>query len=309
MTDHLALEDLSAYLDDELDEARRAEVAQHLAECPRCSAELESLEWSVGFLRAAPRQPLPRGASLRIEVAESKKIDRPWTSLLGWVVAATAAAVLLIAVGANSLLPALLPVSRDAAVVQEAVEEPVAPAEDATARLAHGVSAGASDIAIRGVQDEAPAAETSPGIAAPAAAPTAAPTAGPWSEIGGDGLIPAESEATESEVGEEEVGAGPVFGYGSPAAPTAAADTERESAGRKSRATQSPAATEITATSTAQMDAVARRSSDDFEPRPPGPLRALPMPLYNLLFWAVPLAIVLAALTWALARARRTGSE
>jgi hypothetical protein len=66
MTEHIPLEDLSAWIDGELPPERRAAVERHLAGCAACRAELESLRWSVAFTAALPRAPLPPGASLRV---------------------------------------------------------------------------------------------------------------------------------------------------------------------------------------------------------------------------------------------------
>ncbi len=62
MTDHIHIDDLSAYLDDELSPAEAAHVAEHLTSCPECRGQLESLSWTVSYVRSAPRAPAPTGA-------------------------------------------------------------------------------------------------------------------------------------------------------------------------------------------------------------------------------------------------------
>src|SRR5260370_26817699 len=53
-------EQLSAYLDDELEPAERAALERHLPDCPRCQSELRELRAVRGLLRALPVPALPR---------------------------------------------------------------------------------------------------------------------------------------------------------------------------------------------------------------------------------------------------------
>jgi anti-sigma factor RsiW len=54
------LEQLSAYLDNEVDEHERAALEQHLPTCEECRRALEELEQSRALLRAIPATALPR---------------------------------------------------------------------------------------------------------------------------------------------------------------------------------------------------------------------------------------------------------
>jgi hypothetical protein len=56
----LQREQLSAYLDDELEPAERAALERHLPDCPRCQSELRELRELRGLLRALPVPALPR---------------------------------------------------------------------------------------------------------------------------------------------------------------------------------------------------------------------------------------------------------
>ncbi|MFN2115735.1 MAG: anti-sigma factor family protein [Anaerolineae bacterium] len=102
MNDHIPLEDLSAWIDDQLAPARREQVDAHIATCAKCREQLESLRWSVGLTRAMPKTPLPPGASLRVPVEERSAPG--WRRLLGqpvllWV---GAAAVIAVAIGLSA---------------------------------------------------------------------------------------------------------------------------------------------------------------------------------------------------------------
>ena len=62
-------EQLSALLDNELDEQERAELEAHLPTCAECRAELESLQRTRALVRALPQPALPRSFALPLEAA------------------------------------------------------------------------------------------------------------------------------------------------------------------------------------------------------------------------------------------------
>ena len=62
-------EQLSALLDNELDEQERAELETHLPTCVECRAELESLRRTKALVRALPQPALPRSFALPLEAA------------------------------------------------------------------------------------------------------------------------------------------------------------------------------------------------------------------------------------------------
>lgn len=107
-------EALSAWLDDALDEGARHRLAEHLAVCPACAAELAALrELSAGFVALRTADPL--GVDLsgvvagRLAAAERRPPAAPqptrrrWQD---WLPATLAAAVsLALGVGLGSALP------------------------------------------------------------------------------------------------------------------------------------------------------------------------------------------------------------
>jgi anti-sigma factor RsiW len=60
---------LSAYLDGQLPDGEKAQVREHLATCPRCAAELESLKRLEGLVDGLPGLPAPLGFAERVRRA------------------------------------------------------------------------------------------------------------------------------------------------------------------------------------------------------------------------------------------------
>jgi anti-sigma factor RsiW len=102
-------ERLQAYFDGELEAAGSAQLAQHLATCADCRAELAALEAGRGALRArfaAERAPQPLRASIQRALDAEEQQMRPartgapwrtrpfWLGLLGGVGGSAVAAVL-----------------------------------------------------------------------------------------------------------------------------------------------------------------------------------------------------------------------
>ena len=95
------LEELSAYLDHELDSAAEARVADHVAACDECRARLDGLRETAHAIRALPMETPPR----RFTIPEQRRRGWRWAPA-GWIGSA-AVALLLIAVGIQNLhLPA-----------------------------------------------------------------------------------------------------------------------------------------------------------------------------------------------------------
>src|SRR2546428_1713331 len=96
-----SLEELSAYLDHELDAATRARVAAHVAGCAACTRRLDALRETIHALRALPMETPPR----TFTVPEQRGRTWRWAPA-GWIGRA-AVAPLLIVVGIHNLhLPA-----------------------------------------------------------------------------------------------------------------------------------------------------------------------------------------------------------
>lgn len=85
------LEQLSSYLDGELDLASRAELEAHLNSCSSCQARLEGLRQTVSAVRALPMETPPRAFT----VPAHQHRNWHWAPL-GWATSGAAAAVLVI---------------------------------------------------------------------------------------------------------------------------------------------------------------------------------------------------------------------
>lgn len=88
-------EDLSAYLDRQLEPARMAEVEAHLVACEACREELASLEQTVLWLRQLPPVRLPRSFVIPVaKPAPQRATTLGWT--YGYLRLATALAMALL---------------------------------------------------------------------------------------------------------------------------------------------------------------------------------------------------------------------
>lgn len=142
---HARVELLSAYLDNQVSPAERARLESHLRDCAACRAELASLRQTVAVMRALPRVPVPHAFTLS-EAKIGVRQPAPKAAWLGGLVRGLGAvtAVALVAVVAVTVLrpPAAAPeqaVARSAptaAVVEKAVEAPLALAPAAPAPMA-----------------------------------------------------------------------------------------------------------------------------------------------------------------------------
>ena len=93
---------LNAYLDGELSECDRFEVAGHLARCERCALRLESFRRIRALLKdRSPRDCAP--VELRKRIAQRRGPARAWRRVWRPVVGATALCLLVIPVVADSL--------------------------------------------------------------------------------------------------------------------------------------------------------------------------------------------------------------
>src|ERR1700694_2893342 len=91
------LEELSAYLDHELDAGAQARVAEHVAGCAECTRRLNGLRETVSAVRALPMETPNRTFTIPSERRQSFR----WAPV-GWLGGA-AAALLIIVVGVNQL--------------------------------------------------------------------------------------------------------------------------------------------------------------------------------------------------------------
>ena len=68
--------ELSAFLDDELDEPAARRVTRHVARCPRCVAELDDLRTARAMLRDLPRVAGPDAGELVADVPDAVRRDQ-----------------------------------------------------------------------------------------------------------------------------------------------------------------------------------------------------------------------------------------
>jgi anti-sigma factor RsiW len=92
------LDELSAYLDHELDADATARVAEHVAGCADCQARLDGLRQTAYAIRALPMETPPRTFTIPAKRRESSS----WVPVAGWI-GGVAAAMLIIVVGVTHL--------------------------------------------------------------------------------------------------------------------------------------------------------------------------------------------------------------
>lgn len=92
------LEELSAYLDHELDDNAKARVAEHVAGCADCKAQLDGLRQTAYAIRALPMETPPRTFTIPSKRREPVR----WAPVAGWI-GGVAAAMLIIVVGVTHL--------------------------------------------------------------------------------------------------------------------------------------------------------------------------------------------------------------
>jgi hypothetical protein len=91
-------QDLSAYLDDELETERRREFDEHLGGCEACRTQLDTLRKLTSLLRDVPRAKAPPGLAPKIVDAAKKGGMPRILRIRSWIPAAAAAAAVLLAV-------------------------------------------------------------------------------------------------------------------------------------------------------------------------------------------------------------------
>lgn len=92
---------LSAFLDGEISEQERTQVARHLTACPACGDELSDLHFARAAVRSLPLLELPAG--LRSAAEASPEVVYLTRRPPVWV-AAAAAAILALFVGVATIL-------------------------------------------------------------------------------------------------------------------------------------------------------------------------------------------------------------
>ena len=99
-------DELVAFRDGELEEARAEEVKSHVAGCAACGTQLQKLERGLAALSALPPLPAP-GAALRARVLASVgTAPSAWDRFKSWL---RPAVLVPVSVGAAAMLLLLLP--------------------------------------------------------------------------------------------------------------------------------------------------------------------------------------------------------
>jgi anti-sigma factor RsiW len=88
------LEELSAYLDHELNDDAKARVAEHVAGCAACQVRLDGLRQTAYAIRALPMETPPR----TFTVPAKRREPSNWAPVAGWI-GGIAAAMLIIVFG------------------------------------------------------------------------------------------------------------------------------------------------------------------------------------------------------------------
>ncbi|MDR7592538.1 MAG: zf-HC2 domain-containing protein, partial [Armatimonadota bacterium] len=115
---HPSADDLSAYLDHEVDAQTRAVLEGHLEACPSCRARLDALEQTVGAVRALG--PVSAPPAVRAAVYDRLRRERRWPGLWlsrlppslegsAWRLAGAAVAILLVGLFAANLWQQAVP--------------------------------------------------------------------------------------------------------------------------------------------------------------------------------------------------------
>jgi hypothetical protein len=220
--DHLADEELSARVDDQLSPDEAARVQAHLGSCLACQARLDELNDLVGLLRALPSAEPARDFRLGPRlVADPPNVIR----LRRWYawsrVAAGALAAVFVFLSVGTLYVDSRPLSSTATLASKAQPAPelaTAP-QNPAAPAAQNSSAPAARNATGGAASDA--AAPAPPAAAPAAQPPAAPAP---ASAARPAAVPAASAAAQAPA--TAAGAAPAPAVRSQAAPAAPTSTE-----------------------------------------------------------------------------------
>lgn len=183
------VEDLSAYLDGELDRATRSKVEAHLASCDSCAWECRTLQQTKQLLAKAPRVVAPRSFTIReLDVAPQRAPVRlSWGVILARAAAPVVGVMLFLAVAGDvftqQMAPAAVPApaafgsDRERGNLLASTQTP-GTAPGARVQAAEAVLTGAPTQAVLVVPAQATPATKSvaPTVVATIGQPTAAPT-------------------------------------------------------------------------------------------------------------------------------------
>ena len=106
MSDHNELEQLSAYVDGELDASERAGLEAHVAGCAECTRALDAIRATLTDLATLPVPQLDAGSIAAIDdrIAAERIARRSFTRRRGWTTGAAAAGIVIALVAVVSVL-------------------------------------------------------------------------------------------------------------------------------------------------------------------------------------------------------------
>lgn len=174
------LNNLSAYLDGELDARQRARVERHLATCAACQRELATLRATVELLHQVPAKPVPRSFVLPASVQSQQARYKFWSTAYSALRASTVAVALMLVlflssdalIGMRAIMPSQ-PARIAQPVVQEAADAPREVAQAAEAARPAGEPTPSKPAV------EKPAEKAARVVVAPTGVPSVAATAKP----------------------------------------------------------------------------------------------------------------------------------
>ena len=129
-------ERLSAYLDGELAPQEREVVERHLAACPDCQWNLETLRQTVQWTRQLPTLPVPRVFTIPLPAQPQPAPRWRWSLPLLQGATALVALLLVFVVAGDLLLGGALPLPGAAVKEQPAADMQPMPAEEVALELA-----------------------------------------------------------------------------------------------------------------------------------------------------------------------------
>ncbi len=232
---HIQVEQLSAYLDQQVSPAERATIDAHLQQCSECRAELESLRQTVVMLHALPRVAVPRAFTLsEVQAGIRRPAAAPgWFGGLARGLGAVAAIALVAFITVSVLRPEQVPWQPNQTIARA---QPTPAAPTAAPAVAVPIAPAAAEAPLAKSQEQLPAAAVEPSpepavamMAVPEAAPEGAPdTQAPAArEVApasvADATEPAADLATAAATAPSDAIAAPV-----PAAPVPAASVPAE---------------------------------------------------------------------------------
>ena len=207
-TEHeIVSEQLSEYLDEQLEAGERARVERHLATCAECQESVRSLRWTRQLLRQAPTARIPRSFVVReADVAPARAAGRRRpVAALQWAGAVVAALLVLVFAGdllTGRLLTSARPVSAPVVAYERAREDQAVETQEAVA-VEEGTPSAAAEQALQAAGAPSPTEEAAVKMAAPEkqlgptgveAAPTGTPP--PMGLVAPSATLPGEQTPT-----------------------------------------------------------------------------------------------------------------